>query len=117
MGEIEKMCHFCNTTPLKPYKILKHLLFPDVDLSLTCIYILIRPTFGSFFLPKNYSKLGTRRPFRVPRYNLPVKIQKPKGKETLIFAVPVCTIYFFYTKKIFQRKLSASESNVQNDVF
>ncbi len=65
--EIEKMCHFCNTTPPKPYKMLKHVLFPDEVLSLTCIYILVRPTFGSFFLPKNNSKLGTRKPFRVPR--------------------------------------------------
>ncbi len=46
------MCHFCNTTPPKPYKILKHVLFPDVVLSLTCIYVLVKPTFGSSFLPK-----------------------------------------------------------------
>ena len=41
--EIEKMCHFCNTTPPKPCKILKHVLFPEVVLSLTCVYVLVGP--------------------------------------------------------------------------
>ena len=32
----------CNTTPPKPYNILNNVLFPDVVLSLTCIYVLVR---------------------------------------------------------------------------
>ncbi len=66
-GKFQKMCYFCNTTPPKPYKILNHVIFPDEVLSLTCVYVLVRPTFGSFSLPKSSSKLGTRRLFRVPR--------------------------------------------------
>ncbi len=53
------MCHFCNTTPPKPYKILKHVLFPDVVLSLTCIYILVRHL--GVFLSKKQQQTGRKK--------------------------------------------------------
>ncbi len=39
--KFQKMCYFCNTTPRNPYKIFNNVLFPDVVLSLTFIYILL----------------------------------------------------------------------------
>ncbi len=48
-GKFKKMCHFCNTTPPKLYKILNYLLFSDMLPYLTCIYVLVKSTFGSSY--------------------------------------------------------------------
>ncbi len=81
------MCHFCNTTPPKPYKILNDLLSSDLVPPLTCVYVLVRPTFWSFFLPKK---------------------QQQTWYKKAISGTALVSSWFFYTKSTISPPLSSS---------
>ncbi len=68
-GKFQKMCYFCNTTPPKPYKILNHVSFPDVVLSLTCIYVLLWQSYKKYVYPKSNPEVSTETLFWASLYN------------------------------------------------